>query len=359
MKISHTMARCLRGVAAVALMAASFSAGTAYSADQSLVDAAVKEGHLTYATNMTAPETQKVLEKAFRETYKLPDSFQIEGYTADSSGVVARVGQEMAADKVSIDWVAVNSESFWRGLAKKGALLEYCSESYKTLVFLKQAKVLDGGCYFQAASVIVFGVMWNPAYVSEDITSWAQLADPKYKGQIIIGDARKSAGYLDQYAGLRQANVWTDEWLQKMKAQDPFFVVRSTDIRDRVMSGEFPIAIFGFGPRAYQVRDQVPLKMGWPSEGIVATGSYGGVLAKAPHPNAGKLWTDFIFSEKGQEILVEQEGISSIAKVKVPDDAVPFIADVDKIKTVTVDWDAMTQEALDKWRSDFRRVFGE
>src|SRR3546814_6899266 len=100
-----------------------------------------------------------------------------------------------------------------------------------------------------------------------------------------------------------------------MKAQNPFFLLRSTDIRDRVMSGEFPIAVLGYPPRAYQVRDQIDMKASFPSEGVVVAGNYGGILADAPHPNAAKLWTDFLFSQKGQEILVRLEAIGSLREI--------------------------------------------
>ena len=333
---------------------------SAYAADQGTIDAAKKEGSLVYSTNLFAPTTQKELQQAFRDYYKLPDSFKMQGYIGSSSSVVSRTTQELQANKVTVDWLAVNFATFWKDLQKRGELMKYCSDEYKSLTYRKQAGVLDGGCEFQSVAIIIFGLLWNPAYVKEDLQSWAQLTDPKYKGQIIFGDVRKSAAYLDAYYGLRKNNVWTDAWLEKIKAQNPFFLLRSTDIRDRVLSGEFPIAILGYGPRAYQVRKQAKLSVSWPKEGVVEDGNYGGILAKAPHPNAAKLWNDFIFSKKGQEILINLEAIATLrSDVDVPAEVKPFVPDLGKVKAAPVDWANLTKEQLDPMREDFRKVFGQ
>jgi len=349
----------LAQVAVAALVVSAMGSATALAADQATINAAKKEGALVYATNLFAPTTQKALQKAFRDYYNLPDSFKMTGYIGSSSSVVSRTTEELQANKVTVDWLAVNFATFWKNLQKRGELMKYCSPEYKGLTYVKRAGVLNGGCEFQSVAAIVFGLMWNPQYVKENLQSWKQLTNPKYKGQIIFGDVRKSAAYLDAYYGLRQNHVWTHKWLEQIKKQNPFFLLRSTDIRDRVMSGEFPIAILGYGPRAYQVRKQVKLNVSWPKDGVVVDGNYGGILAKAPHPAAAKLWNDFIFSKKGQEILIKLEAIATLrSDVKIPADVRPYVPDLGKIKAVPVDWASLTKDKLDKMREDFRSVFG-
>lgn len=360
MKTSHLVERLFGQAALAAALIVGTCVGAAFAADQATIDAAKKEGKLVYATNLFAPTTQEELHAAFRKYYDLPDSFAIEGYVGNSSAVVSRISQEIEANAVQVDWVSVNAATFWKDLQQRGELMEYCSEAYKGLTYIKQAEVIDGGCHYQAVALITFGLIWNPQFVEEDLQSWEQLTDPKYKGQIIFGDVRKSAAYLDVYVGLRNNNVWTDEWLNKIKAQEPFFLLRSTDIRDRVMSGEFPIAILGFPPRAYQVRDQVELKASYPKEGVVVAGNYGGILADAPHPNAAKIWTDFLYSKDGQEILIRLEAAASLrGDVEVPPEVRPFVPDLSKIKAVPVDWANLTDSELNAKREHFRSIFGQ
>src|SRR3546814_19683307 len=79
------------------------------------------------------------------------------------------------------------------------------------------------------------------------------------------------------------------------------------------------------------------MKASFPSEGVVVAGNYGGILADAPHPNAAKIWTDFLFSQKGQEILVRLEAIGSLrADVEVPPDVQPFVTAPRTVQAVTV-----------------------
>ncbi len=331
----------------------------ARAADQALIDAAIKEGVISYATNLMAPTSQKVIEAAFRKAYKLPDSFKVEAYTPSMTQVIPRVNQEIAANNVKIDWVGLNAPAFWAQLREKGELLEYCSPEYKTLDLRDKVGAVDGGCLFQTTAAVTFGLIWNPKYVKEDLQSWSQLTDPKYKGLFVFGDLRKAGSYLDTYIGLRQGNVWNDDFLKAIKAQEPFFEVRSTAIRDKVMTGEFPIAILGYPARAYQVRDKVKLSASYPKEGVVVLGHYGGILKKAPHPNAAKLWTDFMFSKAGQEALIEYEAIASLRSDAKPTPAVaPYVPDFTKTKAIPVDWLKLDNATRDKHREEFRAMFG-
>ncbi len=349
-------ASALGAVAAVGLGG---FAGSVSAADPALIEAAKKEGALSYATNLFAPVSQKAVEAAFRKHYNLPDSFKVEAYTPSSSQVVARVGQEVSAKNVKIDWVSVNIASWWKGLKDQGELLEYCSPSYKGLDMIEKFGVVDGGCFYKPTATNTFGIMWNPKYVKEDLTTWAQLADPKYKGQIIFGDVRKSGAYLDTYIILRKNDFWTVDWMKKMKAQEPFFELRSTAIRDKVMTGEFPIAVFGYATRAFQVRDKVELKASYPTDGISVLGNYGGILKQAPHPNAAKLWVDFVYSKEGQEILMKLENIVSPRSdaVKAPE-IVPYQPDHSKLKVGKIDWSTVNKPMHDKYRAEFREIFG-
>ena len=172
----------LAQVAVAAVVAWGISSATAFAADQAMIDAAKKEGALVYATNLFAPTTQKELQKAFRDHYKLPDSFKMQGYIGTSSSVVSRTTEELQANKVTVDWLAVNFATFWRNLQKRGELMKYCSPEYKGLTYIKKAGVLDGGCEFQSVAAIVFGLLWNPQFVKEDLQSWNSADRPQIQG---------------------------------------------------------------------------------------------------------------------------------------------------------------------------------
>jgi len=327
----------------------------ASDSESKLVAAAKKEGQLNYMDNLMAPESRKAMQDAFRKRYGL-SNFVFKPQLLKSAEVVARVGQELSAGRVTIDWVSVNVASFWKDLKSRGALLEYCSPQYKAFSGLSGAGIPDGGCFYHASHGVAFTPMWNPKFVKEKLDSWRDFTNPKYKGQIIMSDATKAPVYLDTYIGLRK--ILDTSYFKGLAAQRPFFLVRSTEIRDKVMTGEFPIAVLGYAPRAYQVRDKVELDVSYPKEGVVLLGAFGGILAKAPHPNAAKLWTDFFYSKEGQSVLVKYEGvISGRNDISVGPEVRKYVPALSDLKLIPVDWDKITKEDREKARAEFRSIF--
>lgn len=324
---------------------------------QKLIEGAQKEGSLVYIDNLMAPESRDAMNAAFVRHYGLKD-FKVTQYLLKSSEVVARVEQELRAEKVSADVVLVNVTTFWGSMQKQGALANYCSPEYKAFTALSKTGIPDGGCFYKAAYGVAFTPMWNPKYVKDDLDSWEKLVDPKYKGQIIFSDPLKGDVYLDTYIGLRK--ILDVAWFKKMSAQKPIFFVRSTDIRDKVMTGEYPVAVLGYAPRAYQSRKDVELRVSYPKEGVVVMGGFAGIMAKAAHPNAARLWTDFFFGKEGQEVLQKYEAvISGRGDLAVNPDVSKFVPTVDQIKIVPVDWASLTEKDRDAARAEYRSLFGK
>src|SRR5580704_16624416 len=60
-----------------------------------LIDAAKKEGSLTYWDVVIQPETNDALTATFRKFYGLPNSFQVNYQLSATAGLVTRVEQEI------------------------------------------------------------------------------------------------------------------------------------------------------------------------------------------------------------------------------------------------------------------------
>jgi ABC-type Fe3+ transport system substrate-binding protein len=80
------------------------------------------------------------------------------------------------------------------------------------------------------------------------------------------------------------------------------------------------------------------------------------ILAKAPHPNAAKLWVDFVLSEQGQTILVKGEAMVSGRsgfKSPLPD----YAPGIDSLRLINVDWQGLSSEKLKVLRNEWTDVF--
>jgi ABC-type Fe3+ transport system substrate-binding protein len=80
------------------------------------------------------------------------------------------------------------------------------------------------------------------------------------------------------------------------------------------------------------------------------------ILKKAPHPNAAKLWVDFILSEPGQAILVKGEAmVSGRTGFKSP--LPEYAPGIDSLKLINVDWQGLSTEKLKVLRDEWTGMF--
>lgn len=324
-----------------------------------IIEDAKKEGALTYSTNSLQSFTEKKLHPKFKELYGLPKDFKITHYLLKSADLVARIDQEVKARKVTIDWFRVNVPTFWVELHRRGELLKYCSPEYKYYEkYSKAANFPSAPCYFSAQYPSCFTGIWNPKYIKENITSWYDFLNPKYKGKMIVANAAKAPVYLDTYIVLRK--ILDRSFFEKLAALNPFLLVRSTEIRDKVMTGEYPIAFWGYPPRAFQVLDQVELRSVYPKEGVVFLPTMTGILKQAKHPNAAKLWTDFMYGKTGMSINVESEACMTLREDLMPPPKVAkVIPPISKVKPIPFDWTTLTEKVRDKYRKEFIEIFSK
>jgi len=93
------------------------------------------------------------------------------------------------------------------------------------------------------------------------------------------------------------------EYFKKLAAQDPVVQRGNTNRVQLTMAGEFPL-IIAYAPTIQrETSKQHPID--WvPREPVPVQVNPMMLAAKAPHPNAGKLFIDFLLSKQGQKMLV-------------------------------------------------------
>jgi len=169
------------------------------------------------------------------------------------------------------------------------------------------AKDADGYWYGDYYGVLALEV--NTDVVQNVPQDWADLLKPEYKGQVALaGDPRTSnqailsvyAAALANGGSLDDAQPGLDFWAQINQAGNFVPVIADTGTFAR---GETPI-ILQWDYLALADRDT--LAGNPPVEVVVPkTGRLGGIYvqaisAYAPHPNAAKLWMEWLYSDEGQ-----------------------------------------------------------
>jgi putative spermidine/putrescine transport system substrate-binding protein len=167
----------------------------------------------------------------------------------------------------------------------------------------------DGYWYGDYYGVLSFET--NTQVVSNPPKDWSDLLKPEYKGQVALaGDPNASnqaiqsimASALANGGSLDDVSAGLSFWKQVVDAGNYVPVIATGATVD---SGATPITI-RWNYNALANRDQAAADSGQVIDvAIPASGPYGGVYiqgisAYAPHPNAAKLWEEYLYSDEGQ-----------------------------------------------------------
>jgi len=174
------------------------------------------------------------------------------------------------------------------------------------------AKDADGYWYGDYYGVMAFLVNTD---VQPDVPQdWADLLDPKYKGQVALsGDPRASsqaiqavhAAALANGGSLDDAQAGLDFFAKLNSAGNLIPLIANNGL---VATGEIPVRITW----DYNALSAIDSFEGNPKATVVIpkSGRFAGIYvqaisAYAPHPNAAKLWMEFLYSDEGQLLWME------------------------------------------------------
>ena len=319
-----------------------------------MIEAAKKEGSLNYSDTIIQPTTNDVLVAAFRTYYGLPNSFPVNYTLLTSGAMITRVEQELAANRITFDVAAIGSPTWTFERQKTGAFMNYKSKQYAFYQdAIKQGLGIDG--YFVLNGGYAQIPIWNTEILDFKGKSYKEALAASTPGRFSIGDVVQSESHLTTYAGLRQ--VLDVDFFKDMAKKKPTFVGRSEQSAQRILTGQDVMAFGGNPSRVHQSNQKgAKLKILYPEEGFTFLPQLTFILAKAPHPNAAKLWIDFILSDAGQKILADKEAlISARAGFQSP---IPDIApNFSSLKIIKVDWEKMSAQQLMKYRDEWVSIF--
>ena len=272
------------------------------------VEAAKKEGTVVFATAADA-ELRRQLEPALKRRFGIALEYA-PGRAAEQS---AKIIQESKVGIRSYDVFAFG------GCGGMSLIQQNVLEPLEPMLILPEVKDpkhwwggsiwadnMNGNKYFFSFTANSGSAnRWYNAdlYNASEFRSYDDLLNPKLKGKI---------GFLDpQYPGAGQGSwtfLWStkgEEFLLKLAKQDPVVMANARQLAEALAKGKIVLCI---GCSRHNVTPFI--KAGLPvkllpiaKEGDEATGGYAvGVLKNAPHPNAAKVFVNWILSKEGQEL---------------------------------------------------------
>ncbi len=296
-------------------------AATQRNAWDELVDAAKKEGAvMLYATELGAAKDS--LKKAVKERFDI-DVDATQGRPAE---IVARLTAERRAGLYLSDIGLMGLSSFLGDIKPLGVAVPLPS-----LLVLPEvtdpAKWRNGKIPYldKEGHSLAMVAQATPASIRNtdlvkegEITSFLDYLQPKWKGKIVLSDPAV-AGSANNYFALMATQIFgmerTVEILRQLAAQEPVMVRDQRMLLEWVAKGKYPVGIgqsstqFAEFKRLGAPIDLVPLK-----EPPFVTSGAGNVFVfdKAPHPNAAKLFVNWLLTKEGASLWSPATGYPSM-----------------------------------------------
>ncbi len=286
-------------------LSAALGAGVAFAADDDAIlaklhDAAKAAGETELAvynpnTNANAP-----IFDAF--TARFPD-IKIVGVDLFASKLTTRLEAEAASGQAAGD-VLYTTPNEMPGYADKGFLVSYVPETAEGI----DPKYIGKDDMWFDWTLTVSGPYYNKVYVkAEDAPkSWYELADPKWDKQISISTLQNVSGTGQALTALTLDGKLDRSWFEKLAANHPIVSQANAQAIQAVASGRATIGLdvpYHFYKAA--IAKGAPFEFIFPEEGVVSIPLNEALLTNAPHPNAAKLFINWLFSPEAQELLAE------------------------------------------------------
>lgn len=175
-----------------------------------------------------------------------------------------------------------------------------------------ETKNADGYWYGDYYGVLAFEV--NKDAVKNIPQDWSDLLKPEYKGQVALsGDPRASAQAQMSVYAAALANGGSLDNVQPgldffKKVNDAGNLVPVVAKQATVAKGETPV-ITRWDYNALADKDALKgnpnIEVVIPKTGVVAGVYIQAISAYAPHPNAAKLWMEYLYSDAGQLVWLK------------------------------------------------------
>lgn len=205
----------------------------------------------------------------------------------------------------------VNDPSLWRGGGP-----EFVDEGRQLLVMTP----------FQRGTIFVNTSLARP----EEIRSYKDLLDPKWKGQIAMDDPRIAGPGQATFTFIYLHPELGPDFIRALAAQEPIVLRDRQQEVDALGQGRYPLLV-GAGDFFVEAR----MKQGAPvaivdprqlREGSDVSPANGAtaLFNNAPHPNAARIYLNWLLSKEGQTEFVRATGYVSARADAPTDHAAPW-----------------------------------
>lgn len=339
------MSAVLKSLIFVAAWVVLFAIGAASAWSQSdekskLIEGAKKEGKLVWYTSTNVTESKPLLD----DFEKIVPGIKGEIFRASGEKTLNRIITEARANRSDFDIVTISEVD---ALIEAKLLAPYRSPEANS--FIPEFKDPKG--YWTAVYINYATIGYNPKMVSEKEApkQWEDLLDSKWKGKISIDQEQYPwYGTLHKSWGRERAQ----KYMRALAKQGIQWRKGHTLIAQLMAAGEFPLGVV-YAHRIEEMKQKgAPVEWVNTVNPIVVTVNAAGISTKPQHPNAAKLFYDYLLSRPAQQRL------RSLRRIPARPDIEPFSPRMEQSKLKLQVEPSQTGPQFNQTIKEFREVFG-
>ena len=213
----------------------------------------------------------------------------------------------------------------------------------------------DADGYWTGLALVPAGFLVNNDVLAEKNLeapkTWEDLADPKYKGEIIMASPAISGtqyailnGTIQAYGEEKGWEVW-----KGINENVDFYAQGGGEPGPKCAAGEFGIAVLAMTGGTFAMEAEYPVTAVYPEDMIPWTPAPIAIFKNSQNKDAAKVFVDYFLSKEGQEALREADArIMARGDVAIPE----AIGTVDTEKLIDQDvllFGSQRDALLEKW----------
>ena len=298
---------------------------------QAMLDAAAKEGKVVWYSSVDV-KVAEAIAQAFKAAYPKID---VDVERSGSERVFQRINQEHQSGIRNVDVVNSSDASHFLFWKQQKWLAAHTPPDVKR--YAPQFKDPDGYYADWRATLSVMGYNTNLVAEKDAPKSYADLLDPRWKGKLVKSHPGYSGTSLTGTYAIVKVLGW--DYLAKLAKQDVQQLQSTTATPKSIASGERAVMVDGNEYNMFiEIDRKSPVKIIYPTEGTPFVTSPTAIFTDAPHPNAARVFQNFLYTVKAQQLVVDMGGARSLhPDVKEPANRTPL----SKIKLLPDDPAAM------------------
>jgi iron(III) transport system substrate-binding protein len=329
------------------LPAWSQSAGPNEAYFAKLYEDAKKEGEVNWYIAHWTTEMAEAVAKAFGETYP---GVKCNVVRATSQVIYQRLTQDLKAQVSNCDVFSSADNGQYVTLKQQKHLLAYEPKNLAFCVPLLQD--YDPAHFITITdanpTILAYNTKLVPA--AEAPTKWTDFLDPKWMGQVALAHPGYSGAMGAWTVAMNNLYGW--DFFEKLAKNKPFVGRSLADPPVTIASGERKIGMSTMGSAVSMQARGNTIAPAYPADGAIMNVGPTSIIANTKHPNAARLFIEFMLGKKTAEIVTAEGTIPVRTDVK-PKYGVQPLGEMKGIKSDPVELAAKVPELIEKWRDTF------